>query len=229
MLAAALAAAGCGGTPLMYLPGTTVASRRLAAFPSDGIYWTFYADGKMKVAREGSVTARANVDESIAYRVQQHGGQVFRAPALENLPYAPAFHEWAFDSLVEIMDERRGRAHRKHGSVGDWVFRTSLARWRTELNADYVLVSAFSDGHNTPQRQIGLVFGGGLRALRPAITCAVQLQTGRIVWCNFFQDFQGGDLLGRAGAQELADGLLEPMLRAGDGAPLEPPPPPAPR
>jgi len=66
-----------------------------------------------------------------------------------------------------------------------------------------------------------MVMGGPL-AVPDAIVCVVHLETARIVWCNFKGTKE--DLTLRAGAQADVDSLLEEMLVAGDGAPIDPPP-----
>jgi hypothetical protein len=221
---AAVALAGCA-TPAMQVPGVTVASHRLASLPSDGTVWDFDVSGNRTIDHAASVEARKNVDESIAYRLSQHGGHSFSDATMDHLLYAESFQEWALDAMGDIMAERLGRAEKKHVTVGDWRYRRSLGAWRTTLRADFVVVSMFLYGRNTAGRAFSVAIGGGTYAAQRAIFCVVHLQTARMVWCKLDATLSY-PLTIRAGAQVVADGLLERMLRAGETAPIEPPPEP---
>lgn len=218
----ALAMAGCK-TPALQYPAVQVASHRLAAFPSYVKEWEYDADGKKTLDDQGAATARMNLDESIGYRVWQHGGRFVGVASIAGLEQVGDFHQWALDAMTEIGAERLGYATKKHETVGDWGFGRSLGSWRAALDADFVLVSMFLDGHNTPGRGLKVLFVGGRLAARRGIICAVQLQSGRIVWCNF-DSAVNVNFMSRSEAQSEVDHLLDEMLRKGEAVPSEPPP-----
>jgi len=207
----------------MQYPGIEVVPQRLAAFPSDGVEWTYDASGEKTMDPAGAIVAQKNLDESINYRLRRYGGHSFRADALDGLENVRAFHGWVVDVLHEIMLERLGGAKRKHETVGDWSFSRSLESWRAPLDADFVLVSLFIDGHNTAGRAVGVAIGGGRLAAQRAIFCVVHLKSARIVWCNFDPAINR-DLRLRAAAQEEVDWELEKTLFVRAAAPTEPPP-----
>lgn len=218
----ALALAGCA-TPAMQYPGIEVVPQRLAAFPSDGVEWTYDFSGTRMVDREGSVTAQKNVDDSINYRLRRRGGHSFRADALDRVEQGRAFYGWVIDAMSEIMAERLGLSKQRHTTVGDWRFSGGLESWRGPLDADFVLVSMFIDGHNTPGRALAVSLAGGWRAAQRAIFCVVHLESGRIVWCNF-DGAINRDLRMRAQAQEEVDWELEKTLLVRAAAPTARPP-----
>lgn len=193
------------------------------AFPTDGIFWNWDFYDEATVDLKKSSTARKNLDVSVHYRVQRHGGHFVRVESLEGLGNASAFHNWSFAAMGEIMAERMGHSRQTHRTVGDWRFRASLAGWRTFLDADFVLVSRFLDGHNSAGRALAVNFAGGQLAARRVIFCAVHLQSGRIVWCKFDHNFTG-NLMTRGGAQLAVDSMLQELLLAGETTPIESPP-----
>ena len=150
---------GCVRTPAMQFPGAQVVSRRLAALPSVGVVWNYDFDGKRTVDNEGGLKVQQNIDDSITYRVRRHGGRSFRASAIEGLEHAQAFRSWAIDALAEIMSERLGGSEARHATVGDFRFGESLGSWRSQLDADFVLVTFVLDGHNTAGRSIAVAVG----------------------------------------------------------------------
>ena len=215
--------AGCVITPQMQYPGTRVVSRRVAVLPSEGMMWIYDFYGDRTLDRAGSLEAKKNIDDSLTYRVRRYGGRSFGAASIEGLDDARAFRSWAVDTLTEVMGERLAVPGQRHESVGDFRFSKGLGSWRAPLDADFVLVTLFIDGHDTAGRSLAVAVGGGYRAARRAIACAVHLQSGRLVWCKLDSSV-GGDLLLRRGAQEEVDLLLGEMLNEGQTAPSEPPP-----
>ena len=232
-LCAALAVAGCA-TAEMRVSSASVASRRLVALPSEGTVFDYDLGGNKTKNPGETVTARKNFDDAVNYRLRQHGGRAFEGAAIDGLPHAGAFRLWIVGTLKEIRAEHLGRTHETHETVGDWKFSNSLGAWRAVLDADFILVSFFTDARNPPYISpavlvVGVLAVGGeaaIRALRTdgpdTIACVVHLETSRIVWCNF--ESMKEDLTLRAGAQTDVDSLLDEMLVAGDGAPVEPPP-----
>jgi hypothetical protein len=222
MLWAILAVAGCA-TPEMRVASVSVASRRVAALPSEGVVFDYDFQGRKIINSSDTLIARRNFDDAINDLLRQHGGRAFPAAALGGLPHAFPFHLWFVSSLKEIRDERLGRAHETHETVGDWKFSSSLGSWRAVLDADYILVSQFIDGRNTTGRELAAHLLGGPVTVPDAIACLVHLETARIVWCNY-QNTTTSDLTVRADAEAQVDSLLGEMLMAGDMAPVEPPP-----
>ena len=222
---ATLAVAGCT-TPEMRVASVSVASRRIAALPTEGVVFDYDFQGHKTVSSTDTVIAKKNFDDAINYRLRQHGGRAFRAAAIGDLPHATPFHLWFVSSLKEIRDERLGRAHDTHETVGDWKFSSSLGSWRAVLDADYVLVSQFIDGRNTIGRELMAHLVAGPVTIPDAIACLVHLETARVVWCSYQNTMtkMKSDLTFRADAQAQVDSLLGEMLLAGDVAPVEPPP-----
>jgi hypothetical protein len=237
-----LVGSGCAtsGTPATSGP---IVSRRLAALPADGVVGDCQSDAPhapMIVNPRATVIAEKTFDDSVNYRVSQHGGRAFRAAAIDGLPHAYPFHLWVHSTLREIM---------RYGSASDLKFSSSLGAWRTVLDADFILVSLFSDNHSSLGLGCGetpAYLGGGLvgelvvqLASLPLekresgasanwslpqgeIACVIHLETSRIVWCKGRR--LNDDLSVRFAVQTGVDSLLNEMLVAGDGAPLEPPP-----
>lgn len=223
-LTLAVGLAGCISTTVMKYPGVEVASRRLAAFPSEGIVWSWDFYGKRTADEKGGIETRKNLDDSINYRLRRHGGRSFDAASIDGLEHARAFRSWAVDTLTALIAQRFSDAEKPHLDVGDFRFPESLESWREPLDADFVLVTFFLDGHDTQGRAIAVAIAGGYRAARRAISCAVHLQSGRVVWCNFDVAMKG-DLKQRWGAQQEVDLLLGEMLSEGETVASEPPPP----
>ena len=230
---------GCYRLPELEYPGTPVASRRLAALPSQGVVWVYDLSGKKIVDEEATARAKRNVDDSINYRVRRYGGHSFSAAAVADLEHLKAFRQWSREVMLGIVKERMADAPRIHQNVGEFRFSQRLGSWRRPLDADFVLVTAIFDGHNTFGRVAGVtlvlaaspVSGGAIAsfgglAARRAITCAVHLESARIVWCNMDSELEF-DLTQRLGAQQEVDKLLEPMLSEGRSVPNEPSPPPS--
>jgi hypothetical protein len=218
---AILGAAGCA-TPELHVESVTVASRRLVALPAEATVYDFDFYNRRTPNEADTAAAKKNLDDSFNYRLRQHGTRAFREDALDSLAHSRVFRGWVVDSLTEILAERLGRGHLKHETVGDWTFASSLGAWRSALDADFVLVSLFVDGRNTPGRMAAVTFVGGWYADPHAIACVVELQRARIVWCNLRGIRK--DLLLRGGAQAEVDALLDEMLLAGDAAAVQPPP-----
>jgi len=214
---------GCVATPAMNYPGTQVASSRLAALPSEGVVWNYDFYGQRTVDSAAELKAKQNFDDSITYRVRRHGGRSFWAASVVGLGHARAFRSWVVDTLAEIMEERLAASKQQHETVGDFRFSHSLESWRSPLDADFVLVTLFLDGHNTAGRLLAVGVGSGHLAAQRAIACAVHLRSARVVWCNF-DPAVNRDLMQRRGAQEEVDLLLGEMLSEGQMAPNEPPP-----
>jgi len=217
-----LVATGCINGPEMQYPETQVASRRLAALPTEALAWTYDFYGTRTLDQKRSLEIKRNIDDSITYRVRRRGGRSFTAASIEELPHAQAFRGWAVDTLTEIVNERVTYSNAKHESVGDWRFPHRLSSWRSRLDADFVLITLFLDGHNTAGRAVAVAVGGGSMAARRAIGRVVHLQSSRVVWCNL--DDMTQELDQRFGAQEEVDRLLDEMLSQGEKAPLEAPP-----
>ena len=223
LLGLGFALVGCVITPEMQYPRTRVVSRRVAVLPSEGMVWIYDFYGDRTLDRAGSLKAKQNIDDSLTYRVRRYGGRSFSAASIEGLDDARAFRSWAVDTLTEVMGERLAVSEQRHASVGDFRFSKGLDSWRAPLDADFVLVTLFIDGHDTAGRSLAVAVGGGYGAARRAIACAVHLQSGRLVWCNLDSSV-GGDLMLRRGAQAEVDRLLGKMLSEGRTAPSEPPP-----
>jgi hypothetical protein len=229
----ALAVAGCA-TAEMRVASVSVASRRLAALPSEGTVSDYDLAGNKTNSPGETVTAKKNFDDAVNYRLRRHGGRAFEGATIDGLPHAYAFHLWIVSTLKEIRAEHLGRTHETDETPGDWRFSNSLRAWRAVLDADFILVSLFTDARKPPYISPAILVGGALavgveiafRASRmdgpDTIACVVHLETSRIVWCKF--ESMKEDLTLRAGAQTDVDSLLDEMLVAGDGAPIELPP-----
>jgi hypothetical protein len=214
---------GCVTTWTLQYPGTQVVSRRLAAFPSEGIVWHWDFYGNRTADEKSALETRQALDEAINYRLRRHGGHSFGADAIAGLEHAQEFRSWSVDTLVQIHTEHFSDAEGTHDNVGDFRFSKSLESWRAPLDADFVLITFFLDGHDTKGRAIAVAVSGGYHAARRAISCAVHLHSGRVVWGNL-EDKIKGDLRSRWGAQQEVDLLLGDMLSRGEAAASEPPP-----
>ena len=215
-IATALAAVGCGTA--MRDRSVQIVPRRIIAAPTVGAVWEWDFNGKMTIFEEPSVAAMKNLDDSINYRLGQHGGHAFSRPAFEALKWAQPFGEWSRRMMGEIRKER----------MADYRYGRALADWRERLGADFILVSKFSDGRNTAGRTVAITMGGGYLAAKGATACLVQLLDGRVVWCKR-TDFIG-KLDQRPVAQAVADKLLSDLLGDLDKvAPAAPAPAAAPQ
>jgi hypothetical protein len=202
-----VAGTGCATLPAMSDPSVQIVPGRLAAFPSYGGSFLLGFAGPT-FQGDQSVDARKNVDDAINYRLARSGGHSFLPGTVAALEHATEFFHWSHRMLSDVTLERVGSRERehRHRSVADWRFPRNLASWRTTLSADFVLVSMFYEGTDTVARAAMPGFAGG-KAARRAISCVVQLDDGRVVWCQLVERFYS-DLGSRAGAQELVDKLL---------------------
>jgi hypothetical protein len=134
---------------------------------------------------------------------------------VRKLPNAHAFEEWSAHSMQEIVRELIGKSQQEHASVADFRYRGDLGIWRRDLAADYLLISYFINGYDTPARASS--WTATEHAARRALACIVDLSDGRIVRCRF-TDRTTESVFTRGGAQEVVDRLLEAMLARGDRA-----------
>jgi hypothetical protein len=197
---------GCR-TPAMRDPDVQITARRLVAVPTAGMVFQFGNDGRETVQEDQSALASKNLDNWINYRLSLHGGRFFDANAVAPLEHAPEFRRWGVETLTQIMVERLGNSPTKHRSVSDWRFIPSIASWRAALRADFVLVSLYIHGRDETAANALLA---RVSAARRAIVCAVQLDDGRIVWCNFIE-MHHWNIDMPAGARALAEALLDGM------------------
>ncbi|HVU49103.1 MAG TPA: hypothetical protein VHL80_00350 [Polyangia bacterium] len=224
LIAVVAAASGCASLEL-HPPGAGLAPARLVGLQTTGIEWRYDFDGNRTVDKPGTVLAKSNVDDGINAQLSAHGGRFFEDTTLLDLPSYDAFRKWGESALLEIMHEvlTRGTTHE---SVREWMFSPGLAGWRRPLQADFVVISLFLDGHNSAGRALAVAFAGGKLAAQRAIACVVRLQNGQIVWCQF--QTNQWNILQRAGGHALAAALLGPMFRMVERSPPAPPEPPAP-
>jgi hypothetical protein len=199
-------------------------------------------------------TAKRNFDDSVDYRLRQHGGRTFRDAAVDGLPHAYPFHLWVHSSLTELMLRGFPRLNEGYAFAGGWTFSSSLDAWRAVLDADFIVVSLFNDGHDpnplwgcraSSRGVVGGGTGGAVVALIASLASlplekrsqvsmsSLPLPPGAIACVIHLQTSRivwckttllNDDLMLRASAQGKVDTLLDELLESGDGAPSEPPP-----
>ena len=227
-----LACAASG--PELRDPQARIAAKRLAALPTQGRIFLVGPKADRDADQELDETVRQNVDDSINYRLHEHGGRAFAGAATAQLEHFAEFHHWSWGAMHDIMAERLGDVPAAHKSVTEWRFPRDVRSWRPVLNSDFVLVSfilyvyrppeihfrtpAMAVGEmmaqsNDPPDSMSLT-GGGSRV----IACVVALDGGRIVWCNFIPN-NSVRMQERPAAQSAVDVLLKDMLKLADGVP----------
>lgn len=221
-------AMGACATPALQAPDVRVTSRRLVAFPSSALVWTLDASDQRIIDEDASALAAKNIDYAVEQRLRRYGGRLVTSKEVNALSNGVAFYRWSQRALKEIITEQvHSGMVAQHKTVGDWTYTSNISGWRSALDADFVLVSLFLEGHNTTGRSLAVGFAGGTLAAERAIACAVHLRTGMIAWCDF-QPKLVGDLSTHAGAQYQIDQMLSKMLLTGESVRSEPPPPPPP-
>ena len=227
-------ALACATRPELRDPQWRIAAKRLAALPTQGRIFVVGPKAGSDADEELSSTVRQNVDDSINYRVHQHGGRAFGSAATAQLEHFTDFYHWSWGAMHEIMAERLGNVPAAHESVSEWRFPRDLRSWRTVLNSDFVIVSFILYVYRPPEihfRTPAMAFGelmeqskdppdsmsltgGGSRA----IACVVELDRGHIVWCNFIPN-NSVNMQERPAAQAAVDLLLVDMLKLADSTP----------
>ena len=223
MLVAVLAAVflSCTTGPELRDPRVRIAAARLAALPAQGQIFVVGPRGRKISDQELSGAVLGNVNDSINYRLQQHGGRSFGSAATARLERFTEFYHWSWDAMNEIMAERLGNEPAIHRSVVDWRFPHDITSWRHVLDAEFVLVSFFfyadpGQGLHGPavdlERSMApdalSLTGAGSRA----IACVVALESGHMVWCNFIPN-NSVVMQERPAAQSAVDVLLGDMLK----------------
>jgi hypothetical protein len=210
----------CVTGPALRDPQARIAPARLAALPTQVDAFTWGAQGQRVGDHELTETVRRNVDDSINYRLLQHGGRTFASAATARLDQFAAFYHWSWRAMHEIMAERSGQQPTTHRSVAEWKFPREITSWQSALKADFVLVSFVLYGTRgadfcsdrsvpfcgTAAEGSGLT-GSGSRA----IACIVALNDGRVVWCNFIPN-NSVAMQERPAAQSAVDVLLGDLL-----------------
>ena len=217
----------CTTGPELRDPHVRIAAPRLAALPTQGQVFVVGPRGRKISDEELSGAVLRNVNDSINYRLQQHGGRSFGSAATARLDHFSEFYHWSWAAMNEIMAERLGNAPAIHRSVADWRFPRDITSWRPALNAEFVLVSFifYADpgtGLHGPrvdlERSMATdslsLTGAGSRA----IACVVALDGGYMVWCNFIPN-NSVRMQERSAAQSAVDVLLDDMLKLADAAP----------
>ncbi|HEY4393163.1 MAG TPA: hypothetical protein VGP64_03830 [Polyangia bacterium] len=224
----------CVSGPQLRDPQARIAAKRLAALPTQGRIFVVGPRGGRDADKELSATVRKNVDDSINYRVHQHGGHVFGNAATAKLEHFIEFHNWSWRAMHEIVAERLGKVPAAHRSVAEWRFPGDLKSWRPVLSSDFLLVSFVLYVWRPPELQwpslaVAIaemakeskdppdsmsITGAGSRM----IACVVAIDDGHIVWCNFIPN-NSVTMQERPAAQSAVDVLLSDMLRLADGVP----------
>jgi hypothetical protein len=197
-------AVGCV-TPAMRVSGVQVVPSRILALPADGIVWHMDAAREGPMWGEKTATAIANVDDAVRYRLSLFGGRSVEPETFRTWAWAASFQQWIDRTMSEIMSERLGQPPVRHASVAEWRYGSSLASWREYLGADYLLVSRFFDGRNSPDGRITV-------PVRHAMTCMVRVEDGVVVWCNLIRYHTRIDR--PKGAQAVVNALLFDLLGA---------------
>jgi hypothetical protein len=207
-------------------PHVRIAATRLAALPTQGKIYVVGPRGRRISDEELRKAVQGNVDDSINYLLQQHGGRSFGSAATSRLDHFSEFYHWSWAAMNEILAERVGDERAIHRSVADWRFPRDITSWRPVLNADFVLVSFILYAYPGVYPHAGIDVE---RALTPdslsltesgsrAIACVVALDSGQIAWCNFIPN-NSVRMQERPAAQSAVDFLLGEMLKIADGAP----------
>jgi len=224
----------CASGPQLRDPQARIAAKRLAALPTQGRIFLVGPKAGRDTVQELDETVRQNVDDSINYRLHEHGGRAFAGAATAQLEHFAEFYHWSWGAMHDIMAERLGDVPAAHESVTEWRFPRDLRSWRPVLNSDFVLVSFILYVYRPPEihfRTPASAFGelmeqskdppdstsltgGGSRA----IACVVALDGGRIVWCNFIPN-NNVKMQERPAAQSAVDLLLTDMLKLADAVP----------
>jgi hypothetical protein len=186
---------------------------RLVAMPVLGATFVYGLDGKFIPRNDLAERADQSINDSINYRLRAHGARMFTWDVIEKLPNARDFVTWSSNSMQQIMAEYLGKANQSHGSVSDFRYAQDLGTWRRVLAGDYLLMTFFVNGYDTPERAGS--WSTSERAARRALACVVDLSDGRIAWCRF-TDAQTNNALARDDAQEVVDRLLDKLLARGD-------------
>ena len=233
---AALATLGlaCASGPELRDPQARIAAKRLAALPTQGKIMLVGPEASRDADQELSATVRGNVDDSINYRLHQHGGHVFGSAATSRLEHFTEFYNWSWRAMHEIIAERLGKAPAAHRSVAEWRFPGDLTSWRPVLNSDFVLVSFILYVYRPPEIHGPSVAAAANRMVNEAdepadstsltgagsraIACVVAIDGGHIVWCNFIPN-NSVMMQERPAAQSAVDVLLTDMLQLADGVP----------
>jgi hypothetical protein len=213
---------------------------RVVAFPAFTQAIELDAAGKRKPLDAWTDAMAAPLNAEVTRWAVGYGGHMFPETDAMMVPVIyRKFRKWTASALVEIAAQKTGRADFNRHSVDEWRFDQNLAPVRHLVDADFALVTLFNDGRNTAGRIASHLFMGpvasGLQNKQRQIywtqvgaACLVDLNDGRMVWCNARAD-SWGDLSVPATARTAVGELLTdlyygPQPDAPRGAPPVPKP-----
>jgi hypothetical protein len=216
----------------------TVRPPRIAALPAFTRASELDADDNRKTLDQWTAAMSARLNGEVARWVVGSGGHTFAESDTMMVPVTyRKFRKWTARSLMEIAAQKTGRANFERNSVDEWRFEGNLASVRQMVDADFALVSMFQDGRSTGGRVAYHIFMGPLASAvrnqrheifwrQVGAACLVDLNDGRMVWCNAKAD-AWGDLAVPATAESAVGQLLTNLYYP--SIPPDPPRGPAPR
>jgi hypothetical protein len=212
---AAFAALGCTLRDTRTRGANDVVATRLVGLPSVGTTYVLDVTGNLQPMVDESLASRGFVDTSVNYRLAQSGSRFFGGKTLDLLERYPAFRDWSTTNLREVLLELLSRRKaqnrgqmRQMGALDKRRFAGGLASWRRVLDADFVLLTRFSEAYDVEGRKLRPSTDTGVNW---AIACILRLEDGALLWC-YPKHTTRAVLSNRSGAQKAVDALLSPML-----------------
>jgi hypothetical protein len=138
----------------------------------------------------------ASLNPEIARWVVGSGGHMFPETDTMMVPVTyRKFRKWTARALVEIAAHKMGHGDSERRSVEDWQFDQDLGAIKQMLDADFTLVTLFNDARPSAGRVANNILGGPVAAglgnahahiywMQVGAACLVDLNTGRMAWCN---------------------------------------------
>jgi hypothetical protein len=204
---------GCGWGLHMRVPDVVVVPGRTVLLPAKALaYRLDFGDNRIE---EEPLTSNLQemVDEEISRQARAKGvvptpDEKIRACGPACVSLMATLVPWSTKAAMEIAATRAGHGLRGRDSVSDWKSRRDFGPLRKAMDADFALVVYVRDARETDGRVIGEMFSGGYTYFKQVcIACAVELASGRMVWCESKVD-RRFDLRSRAGVRAMVEHLL---------------------
>lgn len=201
LLAALLLAAGCTPAFQRRALALTVQPGRIAGLPVFAEGSELDSGNNRKPLDAWTQAMAAPLNAELARWVVGSRGHMFPETDTMMVPMTyRKFRRWTARSLIEIAETKAGHGDEtgRH-AVDEWQFDQDLAQVRQMLGADFALVTLFHDTRQTGGRVFTRAFSGGLTGalanqhariywFQVGAACLVDLNTGRMVWCNTKSD-----------------------------------------
>ena len=204
---------GCGSGLKMRVPDVKVIPARTIFLPvSTRAYELDFGDNRTEEAeRAGEMEKRIGVE--VERQARAKGAlpvptDRIRGCGSRCVSLLATLINWGETAAKEIAASKYGAINLGRSSVAEWQNKRDFGPLRQAVDADFALVVYVRDTRETDGRAIGNAFiGRSTHFKQVGVACAVELLSGRMVWCASVVD-QWDDLTSPDEARRAVQELL---------------------